>query len=175
MRSNRLHVRIAGSIALTPGCRRLRRIGGAALAIAFCLAPPPVLAVAVITITDPWVRVAPNARSAEAYMVVRSSEGGAIVGVRTDIDPGVAMQSPGSKRALVERIPLPPGTSVKLAPGAYRFVLPKLGRSLKLGDRVAFDLVFETSEGKRQEIPVSAEVRRRSAYEDHLLPHKHEH
>ena len=158
---------------MTADCRL--RIGRCVVASALLLAPLPVLAVSVITITDPWVRLAPNARAAEAFMVVQSSEGGALVDVRTDVAARVTLQPPGARRATADRIPLPPGTPVKLAPGAYRFVLPKLDRSLKLGDRVAFDLIIEAADGTHQEIPVSAEVRRRSAYDDHLDPHKHAH
>lgn len=151
-------------------CRRVVRV---ALAGALLVAPPPVFAVAVVTVTDPWVRLAPDGKTAEAFMVLQSSEGGALVGVRTGVAANVSFQPPGTKRAIADKIPLPAGAPVKLAPGAYRFVLPRLNRSLKQGDRVPFDLTIEGSDGTRQEIPVSAEVRRRSAYDDHLLPHKH--
>lgn len=146
-----------------------------ALAGAFLVPPLASHAVAVIAISDPWVRVAPNGKSAEAFMVISSSEGGRIVGVKSDVTADVPIQRPGTKRAIADTIPLPAGTTVKLAPGAYRLLLPKLDRSLKLGDRVAIALIVEASDGSRQEIPVSAEVRRRSAYDDHLRPHSHVH
>lgn len=145
-----------------------------ALAGVLLVAPVPGRAVAVIAISDPWVRVAPNGKSAEIFMQIRSSEGGAIVRVESDIGEDVPMQRPGTQRA-ADKIPLPAGTTVKLAPGAYRFLLPRLNRSLKLGDRVALNLVVEAPDGSRQAIPVSAEVRRRSAYDDHLHPHSHAH
>jgi copper(I)-binding protein len=146
-----------------------------ALAAVLVATPPASHAVAVIAISDPWVRVAPNGKSAEAFMEISSSEGGRIVGVKSDVTADVPIQRPGTKRAIADTIPLPAGTTVKLAPGAYRFLLPKLDRSLKLGDRVALALIVEASDGSRQEIPVSAEVRRRSAYDDHLRPHSHAH
>lgn len=144
-----------------------------ALAGAFFGASLPALAVAVITVSDPWVRVAPNGRSAEGYMEIRSSEGATIVGVESDIAADIRLQRPGKHRAVADRIPLPAGTNVKLAPGAYRLLLPTLNRSLKLGDRVALKLIVEAPDGSRQAIPVNAEVRRRSAYDDHLRPHSH--
>ena len=108
-------------------------------------------------------------------MEVSSSEGAAIVGVESDVTADVPLQRPGTRRAAADKIPLPAGTSVKLAPGAYRFLLPKLNRSLKLGDRVALSLIVEASDGSRRAIQVNAEVRRRSAYDDHLRPHSHAH
>jgi copper(I)-binding protein len=144
-----------------------------ALASALAGAPLPAAAVAVITVSDPWVRVAPNGKSAEAFMEIRSSEGATIVGVESDVTAAVPLQRPGSQRAVADSIPLPAGTSVKLAPGAYRLLLPRLSRALQLGDRVALNLIVEAPDGTRQVIPVKAEVRRRSAYDDHLRPHSH--
>ena len=150
----------------------LRLLGGA-LAGAMLAAPVASLAVAVITVSDPWVRVAPDGQSAEGFMEIRSSDGATIVGAEGDVGARVPMLRPGTKPAAVDRIPLPAATNVKLAPGAYRLVLPKLDRPLKLGDRVALNLIVEAPDGSRQTIPVNAEVRRRSAYDDHLRPHSH--
>src|SRR5215471_11540701 len=98
-------------------------------------------AVAVITVSDPWVRVAPNGKFAEAFMEITSSEGGAIVRVESDVSAEVPMQRPGTKRAVADTIALPARTNVKLAPGDYRLLLPKLKHPLKLGDRVALSVV----------------------------------
>ena len=111
-------------------------------------------------------------------MEITSSEGATIVGVETDVSSAVPMLRPGTKRAVADAIALPPHKNVKLAPGDYRFALPSLNRPLKLGDRVAMSLIVEAPDGSRQAIPVSAEVRRRSAYDDHLhplAPHSHTH
>ena len=129
-------------------------------------------AVAVTTVSDPWVRIAPDGKSAEAFMEIMSSEGATIVGAESDVSAEVPMQRPGRERAVAAWIALPPRTSVKLAPGDYRLLLPKLKRPLKLGDRVALSLIVEAPGGSRQTIPVNAEVRRRSAYDDHLHPLK---
>ena len=96
-------------------------------------------------------------------MEIMSSEGGTIVGVDSDASTEVPMQRPGTKSARTDGIPLPAGKHVKLAPGAYRLMLPKLNRPLKLGDRVARGLIVEGPDGQRQTIAVNAKVRRRSA------------
>ncbi len=106
-------------------------------------------------------------------MQLRSSDGATVVDVRSDFAAHVAMRPPGTSGATVRAIPLPPGVTVRLAPGAYRLALPNLERPLKIGDRVPFVLTVEAADGSRQEISVNAEVRRRSPTDDHLRPHKH--
>jgi copper(I)-binding protein len=130
-------------------------------------------AASVFAVTEPWVRVAPDGRSAEVFMQLRSSEGAAIVGVKSAVVTGVTMRPAGTGRATVARIALPAGETVLLAPGAQRLGIPKLGKPLKLGDRVALILVIEDAAGGTREIPVDAEVRRRSPTDDHRVPHKH--
>jgi copper(I)-binding protein len=130
-------------------------------------------AASVFVVTEPWVRVAPDGRSAEVYMQLRSSDGTAVVGARSDAAAGVTMLSPGAGRAIAARIALPPGETVLLAPGAQRLAIGKLGRALKQGDRVALVLIVEGADGTTREIPVDAEVRRRSPTDDHLVPHRH--
>ena len=126
-----------------------------------------------LTVTEPWVRVAPDGRSAEVYMQLRSSQGEAVVGVRSDDVREVVMLGSGKARAPVTRIALPAGEIVLLAPGKARLGVGKLAQPLKLGDRVRFVLVVETAEGATREIPVDAEVRRRSPTDDHVGKHKH--
>jgi len=133
----------------------------------------PAHAVSVLTVTEPWVRVAPDGRSAEAYMQLRSSEGEAVVGVRSEDVSDVVMLGSGKARAQTTRIALPPGEIVLLAPGKVRLGVGKLPKLLKLGDRVRFVLIVEAAGGATREIPVNAEVRRRSPTDDHIGKHKH--
>ena len=144
-----------------------------ALACALAFAPLPAYAAALFVVTEPWVRLAPSARSAEAYMELLSTDGAKLVGVRSEATASIVMRRPGTNRAAAAEIPLPAHTTVKLAPGAYRFALADLNRGLKRGDRIGLVLTIEAVDGSRQEIPVSAEVRRRSPTDDHLHPHKH--
>jgi len=130
-------------------------------------------AASVFVVTEPWVRVAPDGRSAEVFMQLRSSDEAAIVGVKSDAVTGVTMRPAGTGRATAARITLPAGQTVLLAPGAQRFAIAKVGKPLKLGDRVPLVLVVEDAGGGKREINVDAEVRRRSPTDDHLEPHKH--
>jgi len=145
--------------------------GGLACGLWLALVPPA--AAELFVVTEPWVRLAPDGRSAEGYMELRSSEGATLVAVRTDAASRVAMHPPGPARAPVAAIALPARTSVMLAPNGPRIALQRLARTLRLGDRVAFVLTIEAADGTRQEIPVNAEVRRRSPTDDHKRAHAH--
>ena len=144
-----------------------------ALACGLAIALIATDAAAIFIVTEPWVRLSPNARSAEAYMQLRSTEGATLVGVRSDATVNIEIRPPGTTRTSVRAIKLPAGETVMLAPGAHRFVLASLNRPLKLGDRVAFVLTIEAVDGSRSEISLSAEVRRRSPTDDHRRGHSH--
>ena len=143
------------------------------IALASLLAIAPVPAAPLFVVTEPWVRVASSGGSAEAFMQLRSSEGATLIAARSDASSGVVLRSPGTKGAIVERIALPAGTTVILAPGGYRVDLPRLDRALTPGDRVVLVLTIEATDGTRQDVPTNAEVRLHSPTEDHLRPHKH--
>jgi copper(I)-binding protein len=151
-------------------CRRGLHI---TLACAAAFGMSAALAASVFVVSEPWVRVAPDGRSAEVFMQLRSSDGAAVVGVKGEAVTGVTMRPPGTGRAAVARIELPAGKTVLLAPGEQRLAIPRLGKPLKQGDRVPFVLIVENADGSKREIAVDAEVRRHSPTEDHLGPHKH--
>jgi copper(I)-binding protein len=152
---------------------RVRHGSLCALACGLALLLNPLDAAAIFIVTEPWVRLAPGARMAEGYMELVSTEGAALVAVRSDVTSEVAIRAPGTTRAPVGKIALPAGTTVKLAPGAYRIALARLNRPLKLGDRVGLVLTVEAADGSRQDVPVSAEVRLRSPYDDHRRGRRH--
>src|SRR5436190_5535915 len=68
------------------------------------LAAFPAHAVSTFTVTEPWVRVAANGRSAEAFMQLKSSDGETVVGVRSEDVGNVTMLDNGRKRTPVTRI-----------------------------------------------------------------------
>jgi copper(I)-binding protein len=106
-------------------------------------------------------------------MELTSVDGGALVGARSDIARRVDLVGPGTTAKPVGRLPLPAGAPVILAPGSYRVRLVAIDRALKLGDWVPLVLIVEGADGSRQEVALRAEVRRRSALDDHLHGHRH--
>jgi copper(I)-binding protein len=133
----------------------------------------PVIASAVFVVNFPWVRPAEKGAATEVFMEVTSIEGAALVGARSDVAVSAVLVGPGARAKPVERLMLPAGAPVILAPGSYRVRLSALERKLKLGDFVPLALIIEASDGSRQEIRVNAEVRRRSTVDDHLQGHRH--
>lgn len=152
---------------------RVRRVLRLALGCGLAIALGSTHAASVIVVNEPWLRLSANARSAEAYMNLQSSDAATLVGVSSDATADIEIRAPGTKRGPVSSIKLPAGENLRLGPGAYRFVLAKLNRSLKLGDRVAFVLTIEAADGSRTEIPLNAEVRLRSPTDDHRRGHNH--
>jgi copper(I)-binding protein len=142
-----------------------------ALALACAIAAPA--AHAIVTVNAPWIRAVGGAGMAEAYMELRSTDGATLVGVTSDAAARVTIRPPGQGSAALEELRLPAGKVVLLAPGRHRLGLTHVARPLKRGDRVPLTLVVRNGDGTRQEIPINAEVRRRSAIDDHLHPHAH--
>jgi copper(I)-binding protein len=128
-------------------------------------------------VNEPWIRPAPASAATDVYMNLRSSDGAALVGVRCDQSDTVSVEVPDSahrgKFRAIERLPLPAGDTVRLAPGQAHLRLAGLRRAMKLGEHVALTLVLEAADGSTQEIPVNAEVRRRSPTDDEAHAHGH--
>jgi copper(I)-binding protein len=130
-------------------------------------------AAAIFVAREAWLRPAARASSTEAYVEVTSTEGATLVGARSPAANSVEIRAPGKSRTAIGEIALPAGKTLLLAPNAYRLVLHGLNRSLRLGDRISVILIVKAEDGSQREIALDAEVRLRSATDDHLHPHKH--
>ena len=106
-------------------------------------------------------------------MELTAVDGATLVGARSDIAGRVFLVGPGKDGAPVERLALAPAAPVMLLPGSYHVRLTGLTHALKLGDRVPLVLIVEGADGKRAEVSIEAEVRRRSTVDDHLYGHRH--
>jgi len=155
----------------TGAIRRLAMASGWGLALLHATA----MASSVFIVNQPWLFPALKGKSTEAFMLLQSSEGGALIGVRSPAAANVAIIAPGGKNASLDRLPLPPGEAVLLAPGKHRLRLVHIDRTLKLGDRVPLVLTIQGADGASQTIAIDVEVRRRSAADDELREHSHHH
>ena len=126
---------------------------------------------ALFIVNQPWVK--PGASNSEGYMILTSSEGATLVGVKSSIAAQVFLRGSGARVRARAALPLPAGTAIALRPGAERIVLTGLKRALKPGDRVPLTLEIETASGDRQEIAVNAEVRTESPYDAEHRAHRH--
>jgi periplasmic copper chaperone A len=151
-----------------PGHGRWRLLA-AGLAIAVCATD----AMALFIVTEPWVRPATNARSAEAFMELTSTEGATLVGIHSESAPGIGMRGPGIPGVTLKSIALPAGRKVMLAPRGYRLAIAGLEQPLRLGDHFAIVLIVMAADGIRREYPVNAEIRSNSPTYDHQHGHAH--
>jgi len=126
---------------------------------------------ALFVVNQPWARPAGRGQSTEVFMNLTSTDGATLVAVHTADAEEIVIRAPGKIAHVVTTLPLPAGTRVALAPGRSRLAMIKLKRSVKLGDRVLLTLTLEGVDGRRQEIPVNAEVRMRSPLDDERRAH----
>lgn len=156
--------------------RRLRRLQWRRCASRACMAigmgAASASAWSVVTVSEPWVRAGRGTQPAEAYMELRSSEGGALVRFAAPTAQTVTLQGPGKATAPLSRLALPPGQLTRLAPGGTRFVLRGLPAA-KTGARVPLTLWIEENGGATYALDISAEVRLRSPSDDERRAHRH--
>ena len=128
---------------------------------------------AILVVSQPWVRLSADQRSAEVYMELQSSEGAVLVGASSFAAARVALKLSGKGANGGKELTLPANVAVQLVPAGHRIALTKLAKPLKLGERVPLSLLIKSADGSLQELLVSAEVRRHSAVEDELHSHRH--
>jgi copper(I)-binding protein len=147
------------------------------LALAFVVATCD--AQGVVTINEPWARVAANGRSAEAYMRVTSSDGATLVSASSVAARRVRIVGPGDHGASTQ-VELPARRRVDLARGQYRIRLDGFEGATRPGARIPIILTMRRNDGSILEISADAEVRLHSPTEDESRPHRshgrlHEH
>jgi hypothetical protein len=162
------------AVARTSQVPRILRRWALLSACAGALAHSPLAAGSVVIVNLPWVLPAAKGKSTQAFMTLQSSERASLVGVRSPVATSVTIVA-GAKGATMQRLPLPPGEELTLAPGKVRLRLDGIQRTLKLGEQVPLVLTIEAEDGSRQDIEVRIEVRRRSVLEDELREQHHHH
>lgn len=121
-------------------------------------------AFAQVTVTEAWARSTVSAQKVTgAFMNLQSSQGATLVGAdspaagRVEIHE-MSMQGDMARMRAIDRLELPAGKPVKLAPGGYHLMLFDLKRPLNGGDIVPITLRFEGG-GPTQSVEVKAAVR----------------
>jgi copper(I)-binding protein len=122
-------------------------------------------AAAQVAVTDAWVRGTVAGQSATgAFMRLTSVSDASLVAAASPVAGIVEihqMKHEGGmmKMSAVDRVALPAGKAVELAPGGYHVMLMGLKQPLKEGETVPVTLTFEDKAGKKQTIEVKAPVR----------------
>ena len=123
--------------------------------------------VPVTTVSDPWVLPVAARGTTRAFLVLGSSTDATLVGARSALAEVSLMQG---KRS-VDEIAVRAGEPVAMSANGIHLRLRGVTRTLALGERVPLSIVLRDATGRVQEVPVSAEVRRRSAIEDEKRAH----
>ena len=147
------------------------------IALIACACTVPAVAAQPVDVRDAWVRVpAPGQKVAGAYMEITGRTHYWLISVAspvaaraelhaTTLDGGVM------KMRSLEKVELPGGKPVKLAPGGLHIMLIDLKQSLKRGDKVPITLtVLRDDTVNRTVFTVHAEVREAAAANEH---HQH--
>ena len=136
----------------------------ALVALASTLAAAP-LAVAQVTVSDPWVRgVVPGQMATGAFMRLTAAADATLVDAASPAARIVEihemkMEGGVMKMSAIDRLPLPAGKAVELKPGGYHVMLMDLVAPLKEGDTVPITLTVADKAGKTQKVEVRAAVR----------------
>ena len=115
-------------------------------------------------VANPWVRAtsAPQ-QPAGGYLTITSARGGKLVEVSSPAGMTemheMAMDGSVMRMRRVSAIELPAGKPVELKPGGLHLMLMGLKAPLKAGETVAFTLVVEGRDGKRETLLVKAPVK----------------
>ncbi len=133
--------------------------------LALALISYALAASAQVEITGAWVRASvPGQRTAGAFMQLKSATEARLVAVSSPVAKVVEihemkLDSGVMKMRAIDKLDLPAGKPVTLAPGGYHVMLMGVAQPLKEGDSVPLTLTIEDKSGKRQQVAVQARVR----------------
>jgi copper(I)-binding protein len=122
-------------------------------------------AFAQVTVADAWVRgTVPGQKATGAFMQLTSPAETSLVAASSPAAKIVEiheMKMDGGMMRMhaVDRIPLPAGKPVALAPGGYHVMLMDLPAPLKEGETVTVTLTFADKDGRKTTQEVKAPVR----------------
>lgn len=144
---------------------------GALLAVS--VLPVAAISAEPVGVRNAWARpTAPGQKTAGAYMELESATAAAVVAVESAAAAKAelhAMSMGGGVMRMrpVQKINLPAGKTVKLAPGGLHIMLIDVRRPLKSGDKVPLALTVQTADGMKSTLKLEAEVRAASGGADH--------
>lgn len=118
-----------------------------------------------VTVSKAWARATvPGQQVAGAYLQISSSENAALVSAKSPVAKNVeihvmSMEAGMMSMRQIDRLELPAGKTVALAPGGYHLMLTGLKQPLKKGDVVPLHLTIQGKNKSRSVVKVNAEVR----------------
>lgn len=146
--------------------RRLRRRTAVLCAASFALSMFAGAARSdeLLQVSDAWVTPSrPGQTVVGGYMRLRSAQDAALVQIDTDTAAKAEMHQMSMENDIMrmrrlDRLDLPAGQTVDLAPGARHLMLFDVRRPLKAGDTVALTLTLRLADGRSVRRTVNAQV-----------------
>ena len=139
-----------------------------------CVCAVPVAAAQPASVRDAWVRApAPGQRIAGAYMEITGQARLWLIAVASPVAAraelhNTTLEDSVMKMRPIEKLELPAGRAVKLAPGGLHIMLIDLKQTLKPGDKVPITLtVLREDLSSRALFTVQAEVREAVPAKEH--------
>jgi len=111
-----------------------------------------------LAITQAWSRATPGgAHVASGYMTITSQSpvadrllgGSSDAAAKVEVHEMMTKDGVMTMREVADGLPIPPGATVKLAPGGFHLMLVDVKKPLKQGDKVTVTLNFEKA-GKKE-------------------------
>src|SRR5690554_1192477 len=118
-----------------------------------------------LTVSNAWVReTAPGQQVAAAYMDLTSRYGAILERVDSEVAGNIeihtmSMEDDVMKMRMLEELNLPPGETIKLAPGGLHLMLLDLRHPLEADTEITLTLSFRNSDGSHQQAQISAQVK----------------
>lgn len=118
-----------------------------------------------LRVDDAWARATvPGQDAGGAFMTLTADADISLIGITSPVAASaelhkMAMEKDMMTMRRVERIDLPKGKPVQLAPGGLHLMLFGLKAPLKAGEQVPLTLTVRDAKGKTQKIETKAEVR----------------
>lgn len=126
-----------------------------------------------LRVTGAWVPpTVPGQAVGALYMRLRSAQDAVLVKVETDASSAAEMHQMTSvndvmRMRQLDRVALPAGRLVELAPGGRHVMLVDLRQPLRIGDRVRITLTLRLRDGSAARKIVDAPVVQRTAQGEH--------
>ena len=118
-----------------------------------------------VTVSNAWVRATvPGQQVAGAYLEISSIENATLVSAKSPAAKNVeihvmSMEAGMMSMRQLDRLELPAGKTVALAPGGYHLMLTGLKQPLKKGDTVPLRLTIQGKNKVRSVVKINAAVR----------------
>lgn len=118
-----------------------------------------------VAVTGAWARATvPGQPVAAAYLDISSAQGAVLTAVRSDAAGAVQMHSMRDDGGVMrmrelERLELPAGQTIRLAPSGTHLMLLELRRPLHIGDNITLDLTLVDKAGRSHIVHTIAPVR----------------